>query len=66
MLFRSAVNQELPQYAQIHHYVVLEEAFTFSNQQLTENGRLKRDVIESHYGDVIDSMYSRSKDLSVA
>ena len=61
-----AVNQELPQYAQIHDYVVLEEAFTFSNQQLTENGRLKRDVIESHYGDVIDSMYARSKDLSVA
>ncbi|MEY3171860.1 MAG: hypothetical protein RJA27_940, partial [Pseudomonadota bacterium] len=39
--------------------------FSFSNGQLTENGRLKRDVIESYYQKEINNLYESSKDLTL-
>ena len=37
----------------------------FSNGQLTENGRLKRDVIERYYQKEINNLYESSKDLTL-
>jgi long-subunit acyl-CoA synthetase (AMP-forming) len=42
-----SVNKELPSYASILNYIVLDQPFSFANGQLTENARLKRDVIKA-------------------
>jgi long-subunit acyl-CoA synthetase (AMP-forming) len=60
-----SVNKELPKYASILNYIVLDQPFSFANRQLTENGRLKRDVIESHYQKEINTLYKSSKDLTL-
>jgi long-subunit acyl-CoA synthetase (AMP-forming) len=61
---RSA-NKELPDYASILNYIVLDQPFSFANGQLTENGRLKRDVIVNHYQKEINHLYESSKDLTL-
>lgn len=60
-----SVNKELPSYASILNYKVLDQPFSFSNGQLTENGRIKRDVIESYYQKEINTLYESSKDLTL-
>ena len=60
-----SVNKELPNYASILNYIVLDQPFSFANGQLTENGRIKRDVIESHYQKEINTLYESSKDLTL-
>ena len=60
-----SVNKALPSYASILNYIVLDQPFSFSNGQLTENGRLKRDVIESYYQKEINNLYESSKDLTL-
>ena len=60
-----SVNKELPNYASILNYIVLDQPFSFANRQLTENGRLKRDVIESYYQKEINTLYESSKDLTL-
>jgi long-subunit acyl-CoA synthetase (AMP-forming) len=60
-----SVNKELPNYASILNYIVLDQPFSFANRQLTENGRLKRDVIENHYQKEINALYESSKDLTL-
>ena len=60
-----AINKGLPHYASILNYFVLDEPFTYINGQLTENGRLKRDVIENRYRKEINNLYESTKDLSV-
>ena len=60
-----SVNKELPNYASILNYIVLDQSFSFANRQLTENGRLKRDVIESYYQKEINTLYESSKDLTL-
>ena len=60
-----SVNKELPDYAWILNYFVLDESFTFANGQITENGRLRRDAIELRYKKEINALYESSKDLSV-
>jgi long-subunit acyl-CoA synthetase (AMP-forming) len=60
-----SVNKELPNYASILNYIVLDQPFNFANRQLTENGRLKRDVIESYYQKAINTLYESSKDLTL-
>jgi len=60
-----SVNKALPSYASILNYIVLDQPFSFSNGQLTENGRLKRDVIESYYQKEINTLYESSKDLTL-
>ena len=60
-----SVNKALPSYASILNYIVLDQPFSFSNGQLTENGRLKRDVIERYYQKEINNLYESSKDLTL-
>jgi long-subunit acyl-CoA synthetase (AMP-forming) len=60
-----SVNKELPSYASILNYIVLDQPFSLANGQLTENGRIKRDVIESHYQKEINTLYESSKDLTL-
>ena len=60
-----SVNKALPSYASILNYIVLDQPFSFSNGQLTENGRLKRDVIERYYQKEINTLYESSKDLTL-
>jgi long-subunit acyl-CoA synthetase (AMP-forming) len=60
-----SVNKELPSYASILNYIVLDQPFSFANGQLTENARLKRVVIESHYQKEINTLYKSSKDLTL-
>jgi len=51
-------NQELPDYAQIRSWCRASQAFSAANQQLTENGRLRRDVIYSHYENRLNALYA--------
>ncbi|MFM7481738.1 MAG: AMP-binding protein [Candidatus Methylopumilus sp.] len=60
-----SVNKDLPSYASILNYIVLDQPFSFANGQLTENGRIKRDVIESYYQKEINTLYESSKDLTL-
>lgn len=53
------INQCLPDYARITKWVAV-HPFTSSNQQLTLNGRLKREVIYQAYQDTIDHLYKES------
>jgi len=41
------LNQRLPDYAQIHHYIIAQ--FSQANGLLTDNGRLKRDQVFERY-----------------
>lgn len=43
------VNQQLPDYAQIHQHVVAREPFSFENGLTTANGRIRREAIGSRY-----------------
>ncbi len=54
----ASVNEQLPEYAQISRWIRADSPFTVSNQQLTPNGRLKRDHIWQHYQHPIDVLYS--------
>ncbi len=51
------INQQLPDYAQVRKWLIAEEHFSVSNQQLTPNGRLKRDAIWQKYAHVINALY---------
>jgi long-chain acyl-CoA synthetase len=50
-------NQNLPDYAQIKHWLMADAPFSVSNRQLTANGRLKRDVIWQTYQAKINALY---------
>jgi long-subunit acyl-CoA synthetase (AMP-forming) len=51
------INSELPDYARIVHYIVLEQAFTYENGLATQNGKLKRSAIEAFYQNQINQQY---------
>lgn len=51
------INQQLPDYAKVSKWLLADEDFSVENQQLTPNGRLKRDVIWQHYQAEIDALY---------
>jgi long-subunit acyl-CoA synthetase (AMP-forming) len=53
----ASVNQQLPDYAQVKHWVRADAPFTPQNQQLTANGRNRRDVIWQHYQEKINALY---------
>jgi long-subunit acyl-CoA synthetase (AMP-forming) len=42
-------NEALPDYAQVHHWIRLEQPFTATNGLLTANGRPRRDAIVERY-----------------
>lgn len=50
-------NSQLPDYAQIKTWLLSHEAFSLENQQLTDNGRLRREVIFQDYQPQIDNLY---------
>jgi long-subunit acyl-CoA synthetase (AMP-forming) len=50
-------NRMLPDYARVSAWVAAAVPFTPSNQQLTANGRLKRDAILAVYADALESLY---------
>jgi len=53
------INHGLPDYARITQWLPADEPFTLNNQQLTANGRNRRDVIWQHYQQKIDALYER-------
>ena len=48
-----AVNQQLPDYAQIERYFLITEPFSQANQQLTGTGRLRRQQIANDYSELL-------------
>ncbi|MBA6263561.1 AMP-binding protein [Colwellia sp. Bg11-12] len=52
-----AVNKSLPDYAQIHHWLIADAPFSVQNHTLTSNGRLKRKNIELMYEDKLAALY---------
>ena len=52
------VNHQLPDYARINHWLRAESPFSVINQELTPNGRLKRDKIWQHYQSNIEAVYA--------
>lgn len=52
-----AINQHLPDYARIGKWLHTETPFSVANNQLTPNGRLKRDIIWQHYQNKINALY---------
>lgn len=53
------INQGLPDYARITQWISAEAAFTMANQQLTSNGRNRRDMIWQYYEQKINALYER-------
>lgn len=50
-------NQILPDYARVTQWVLAEAPFTPQNNQLTANGRLRRDAIWQQYQQSVDAKY---------
>lgn len=55
-----AVNLNLPDYARIKRWISASGPFTPDNQQLTTNGRNRRDIIWQIYQDKINALYEGS------
>ena len=51
------LNARLPDYARISRWVRADAPFSTQNQQLTSNGRNRRDVILQHYQNQINAIY---------
>ena len=51
-------NQHLPDYARVTKWLTADAPFSVSNQQVTPNGRLKRDMIWRYYQDKINALYT--------
>jgi long-subunit acyl-CoA synthetase (AMP-forming) len=56
----AAANAGLPDYARIGRFICASEPFTIANQSLTENGRLRRDVIAARHDASIAALYASS------
>jgi len=52
-------NERLPDYAQIKSWLRGSEVFSAQNQQLTENGRLRRDAIYTRYQHQLNDFYDQ-------
>lgn len=61
----SRINQQLPDYARVSGWVLLVEPFSIKNNQLTANGRLKRDVIWQAYQAQIEQLYEASNNQTI-
>ncbi|HQO16695.1 MAG TPA: AMP-binding protein [Methylotenera sp.] len=53
-----AVNAQLPDYASVTRWIIAETPFTSANQQLTTNGKNRREIIWQHYQDKINALYA--------
>jgi long-chain acyl-CoA synthetase len=56
----AAANAGLPDYARIHRFIVASAAFSIANRMLTDNGRLRRDVIATQHAAAIAALYANS------
>lgn len=54
----ASINTDLPDYARVRHYILSDAPFSAQNQQLTANGRNRRDIIWQHYQDKINALYA--------
>lgn len=52
----TSANARLPDYARVQQIVVADVPFTVANQALTDNGRLRRDVIAARYSPQIAAL----------
>ena len=52
-----AANARLPDYARVRRWARLRRPFTFADGSLTANGRMRRDVVSTRHGALIDSLY---------
>lgn len=59
------INSTLPDYARIHKFILTPEKFTNSNHLLTDNGRLRRSAIFSHYAQAIHALYAADSTSSL-
>ena len=59
-----AANANLPDYAQVHHYIRLAQPLSFAAGLVTANGRPQREHIVSHFHQEIDQMYASNADHS--
>jgi long-chain acyl-CoA synthetase len=50
-------NKQLPDYARITKWLLADAPFSIKNNQVTPNGRLKRDVISAEYQEKINDLY---------
>jgi long-subunit acyl-CoA synthetase (AMP-forming) len=57
-------NKSLPDYAQVSAWILADEPFLLSNNQLTGTGRLKREVIEAYYQQSIENIYKLDKEIA--
>jgi len=55
----ASANQRLPDYAQVRHWIVAEEAFSIDNGQWTGTGRPRRLCIQSRYKRALEAIYER-------
>jgi long-subunit acyl-CoA synthetase (AMP-forming) len=53
----AVINQILPDYARVSKWIIAGAAFTPQNEQLTSNGRLRRDVVWQNYKQKINEQY---------
>lgn len=53
------INQHLPDYARVTQWLTADAPFTLANQQLTANGRVRRDTIWQYYQQNINTLYER-------
>jgi long-chain acyl-CoA synthetase len=51
------LNQDLASYEQIKRFTILPDEFTVESGELTPTLKMKRNVIESRYKEIVDSMY---------
>ncbi|PKO42926.1 MAG: AMP-dependent synthetase [Betaproteobacteria bacterium HGW-Betaproteobacteria-22] len=51
------INQHLPDYARIKRWIKADAPFSATNQQLTTNGRNRREMIWQYYQDKINALY---------
>jgi len=56
LAFASA-NKRLPDYAQVHRWIVADEAFSIENGQWTGTGRPRRGFIQTHYEQELSAVY---------
>jgi long-chain acyl-CoA synthetase len=59
------VNSYLPQGSRVRKFVLLHKEFDADEAELTRTRKLKRDVVEDHYRDLIDAMYTNKKSVIV-
>lgn len=53
------LNDDLPDYARVARWISADAPFSLKNQQLTSNGRNRRDVIWQYYQDKINTIYEK-------